>query len=147
MVRESVEREELKAFLENWKGIVNENYYPEFFFLTPLDEIGLHYETLPKYEKIGNVSLASIIDEIKLNEDPFYPEPDISKYNFKSEFTQQIQKAKERTAACISCQSLARNYEEDLFKELKKFHTSDLLEQRWLSLVALFFYQRNQITN
>lgn len=144
-VNKPVSKRTLQKFLSDWQFIVNANYHPEFFFILPWREAGLSYENLPKLKKVMNHNLDSILTNLSIEEDPFYPEPLFEDDDFEDRFKEQKKSAKTRYDACINCQTISRKQEDDFYTGLELLLQSPHLEQKWLTVVALHFYLRNQI--
>ena len=144
-ISEPVTKKTLEKFFSDWQLIVNMNYHPEFFFSKPWKEVGLNYENLPILQKISIGNFYPIISKLTLEDDPCYPEPLLDDDDFEIRFAEQATDAKMRYDACINCQIIPRNQENEYFAELESLVQTPILEQKWLGVIALHFYLRNQI--
>jgi hypothetical protein len=144
-ISEPVSKRTLQKFISDWKFVVNANYHPEFFYKLPWREAGLNYENLPKLQKVNDQNIDAILDKLILEEDPFYPEPDIQDDDFVTRFKQQKKQARLRFNACVKCQKISRDKENEFFTGLESVLQTPHIEQKWLVIIALHFYMRNQI--
>ncbi|NHJ47907.1 MAG: hypothetical protein FK733_08975 [Asgard group archaeon] len=146
-VTEPISKRTLQKFMSDWEFVVNANYHPEFFFVLSWREAGLNYENLPKLQKVNDYSINTILDNLVLEEDPFYPEPLFEDDDFEIRFKKQKEEAKIRYDACINCQKISRDKENEFYTGLESLLQTPHIEQKWLVVIALHYYLRNQIND
>jgi hypothetical protein len=146
-VSEAVSKRTLGKFISDWQFVVDANYHPEFFFILPWRDAGLSYENLPKLKNISDQNLDDILTKLTLEDDPFYPEPLWGYDDFEAQFKEQKKEAKKRYDACLNCQKISREKENEFYTGLESVLQTPHIEQKWLVVIALHFYLRNQIND
>lgn len=138
---------QLEHFLTHWEYLAQENLFPEFFLQKP-KEYGFAFEKLLKKKKEEECNLLEIFNSLTLELDPLQTEPtEADQEDLEEIFNHLSNRAAERYNCCVNCQLLDRSHEKEFFKQLTGLQKTTILEQKWLALIALHYYQVTGITD
>lgn len=130
----------LQRFMNEWKFIAQNGFHPEFAFYLPKPPHTMRFDqfNLKRPKKKEELSFDSIIQKIT-----FEKEPVLDRNNLGT----QEKEAKERTQACMYLKYLDRELEDEFFSKIVELQSSDILEQRWITLIALRYYLFGKVQN
>ncbi len=134
----SFNKNTIQKYSKAWNEILSIGLDPELVF-------NINAKKLPKSilefkfnQEQNEVDLRELIDLLIIENEPSFDFKDLKR---------ELSIAKMRTQACINFRFLPREYENDFFNKLKCLRESNILEQRWIILLASRYYVISGINN